>query len=144
VGQGGNGFVFSQAIPAIKQGFLPNSISTDLHVNSMNAGMKDMTNLMSKFLNMGMSIQDVILRSTWNPAKQVKREELGSLSVGSEADVAVFNLRKGDFGFVDSHGFKLKGTQKLEAELTIRAGRIVWDLNGISSPMWDTQPNLTK
>lgn len=133
VGQGGNGFVFSQAIPALKQGFYPNSISTDLHNNSMNAGMKDMTNIMSKFLNMGMSLNDVILRSTWNPAKQMKKEELGSLSVGSDADVAILNVRKGDFGFVDSHGYMLKGTQKIEAELTIRSGKIVWDLNGLSA-----------
>jgi len=143
VGHGGNGFSFKLAIPAFKQGFFPNSISTDLHIGSMNAGMKDMANIMSKFLNMGMSLQDVILRSTWNPAKEIKREELGNLSVGSEADVVVFNLRKGDFGFIDSHNFKLKGTQKLEAELTIRSGRIVWDLNGISVPTWDTAPSIS-
>jgi len=51
--------------------------------------------------------------------------------------VAVFNLRKGDFGFTDVRARKLKGTQRLETELTIRAGRVVWDLNGIASPMWD-------
>jgi len=140
VGHGANGFTFARAIPSVKQGFLPNSISSDLHIEAMNVGMKDMANILSKFMSMGMSLQDVILRSTWNPAKEIKREELGNLSVGSEADVAVFNLRKGDFGYVDSHGFKLKGTQKLEAELTIRAGRIVWDLNGISSGIWNVKP----
>ena len=93
-------------------------ISTDLHAESMNSGMKDMSNVMSKFLNMGMSLQDVILRSTWNPANVIRRTDLGNLSVGSEADVAVFNLRKGDFGFLDVRKTKLKGTQKLEAELT--------------------------
>jgi dihydroorotase len=130
VGHGGNGFVFSQAIPALKQGLYPNSISSDLHVGNMNAGMKDMNNIMSKFLNMGMSLNDVILKSTWNPAQYIQRPELGHLSIGAEADVASLNLKNGDFGFIDSHGFVLKGTQKLETELTIRAGKIEWDLNG--------------
>ncbi len=76
----------------------------------------------------------------WNPAMVIKRPDLGNLSVGSVADVAVFSLRKGDFGFLDVRGTKMKGTQKLEAELTIRAGRIVWDLNGIGSPLWDAVP----
>jgi dihydroorotase len=131
IGHGGNGFTFARAIPSIKQGFIPNSISSDLHIGSMNGGMKDMTNILSKFMAMGMSLKDVILRATWNPAKEIKREELGNLSVGSEADIAVFSLRKGDFGFLDSHNYLLKGTQRLENELTIRGGRIVWDLNGI-------------
>jgi dihydroorotase len=131
IGHGGNGFTFARAIPSVKQGFLPYSISTDLHATSMNAGMKDMPNIMSKFLNMGIPLKDVILRSTWNPAKEIKREELGNLSVGSVADIAIFTLKKGDFGFIDSHNYLLKGTQKLETELTIRSGKIVYDLNGI-------------
>lgn len=141
VGHGGGAFAWKQAIPAIQQGLLPNTISSDLHTLSMNGGMKDMANLMSKFLNIGLSIQDVILRSTWNPANVIKRPDLGNLSVGSDADVAVFNLRKGDFGFLDVKRTKLKGTRKLEAELTIRAGKIVWDLNGISAPLWDAKPD---
>jgi len=115
-------------------------ISSDLHIGSMNGGMKDMSNLLSKFLNMGLSLQDVILRATWNPAKVIKKPELGNLDVGTVADVAVFNLRHGDFGFLDVMGNRMKGTQKLEAELTIRAGKIVWDLNGIAAPMWDAKP----
>jgi dihydroorotase len=133
VGHGGGSFFWSQAIPAIKQGFIANTISSDLHTGSMNSAMKDMCNLMSKFLNMGLSVQDVILRSTWNPAKVIKRSELGNLSPGSDADIAVFSLVKGDFGFLDITGEKLKGTQKLVAELTMRAGKVVWDLNGIAA-----------
>ena len=139
VGHGGGAFSWRQAVPSMQQGFKPNVISTDLHSESMNGGMKDLSNVMSKFLNLGMSLQDVILRTTWNPANVIKRPELGNLSVGSEADIAVFNVRKGDFGFVDIRRTKIKGTQKLETELTIRAGKIVWDLNGISMPMWDTE-----
>ena len=140
IGHGGGAFAWKQAIPAIKQGLLPNTISSDLHTLSMNSGMKDMANLMSKFLNIGMSLQEVILRSTWNPALAIKHPELGNLSVGSDADVAVFSLRKGSFGFIDTKRTKLMGTQKLEAELTLRAGKIVWDLNGLSVPEWDQKP----
>jgi dihydroorotase len=136
VGHGGAGFWFSQAVPAFKQGLWPNSFGTDLHRFSMNSGMKSMLNLMSKYLNIGMSLDDVILRATWNPAKSIKREDLGNLSEGSVADVAVLSLLNGNFGFVDAGGNRLEGKQKLEAELTIRAGKIVWDLNGISASKW--------
>ena len=138
VGHGGGAFSWRQAVPAMQQGFRPNVISTDLHADSMNGGMKDLSNVMSKFLNMGMSIQDVVLRTTWNPANVIRRKELGNLSVGADADVAVFNIRKGDFGFIDVRKTKLKGTQKIETELTVRGGKIVWDLNGISAPSWES------
>jgi dihydroorotase len=137
VGHGGGAFSWIQAVPALKQGFKPDVISTDLHTQSMNGGMKDMANVMSKFLNLGMTVQEVVVRSTWNPANVIRRPELGNLSVGADADVAVLNVRKGDFGFLDVRGAKLKGNQKLEAELTIRGGKVVWDLNGIAGTMWD-------
>jgi dihydroorotase len=139
VGHGGGAFSWRQAVPAMQQGFAPDVISTDLHIQSMNGGMKDLANVLSKFLNMGMTLSDAIARATWAPANVIGRKELGNLSVGTEADIAVFNLRKGDFGFVDVRGTKLKGTQKLEAELTLRAGKIVWDLNGISAPDWNAK-----
>jgi dihydroorotase len=139
VGHGGGSFRFSQAIPAMKAGFLPNTISTDFHTGSMNAGMKDQLNVMSKFLNMGMDLQQIIRASTWTPAQVIQREELGSLSVGSGADVAIFSLQKGKFGFIDSSGFRLDGTQKLQCELTIRDGKVVYDYNGISRPLWDAK-----
>jgi dihydroorotase len=141
VGHGGGSFLFRQAIPAIRQGFGPDSISTDLHIGSMNAGMKDMLNVMSKFLNMGMPIDEVILRSTWTPAREIHHEELGNLSVGSVADVAVLRVQQGHFGFVDTYGARLQGAQKLECELTIRNGRVVWDLNGITREDWDKLGN---
>ena len=104
VGHGGGSFAWRIAVPAMKDGFLPDSISTDLHIGSMNAGMKDMLNVMSKFLAMGLSLDDVILRSTWNPAREIQHEELGHLSVGAPADVAVLRLRAGRFGFIDVYG----------------------------------------
>ncbi len=136
VGHGGGSFLFKQAVPALKSGFYPNTISTDLHTGSMNAGMKGMLNIMSKFLNMGMDMQAVVRASTWAPAQALQREALGHLTVGTEADVAILTLHKGQFGFIDSGGFKMEGTQKLACELTVRAGKVVYDLNGISRPSW--------
>jgi dihydroorotase len=134
VGFGGASFDFRQAIPALKAGFFPNSISTDFHSGSMNAAMKNMLNIMSIFLAMDMDLQRVIAASTWHPAVEIKHEELGNLSVGSVADVTILNLREGNFGFWDRNGYKIKGHNRLECEMTIRAGRIVYDLNGIADP----------
>jgi dihydroorotase len=136
VGYGGISFAYSQALPAIKEGFFPNSISTDLHTGSMNDAMKDMLTCMTKFLAMGMSLHDVIQASTSNPAKEIKHEELGNLSVGADADVAILNLREGKFGLYDYTGYKMETNKKLECELTIRAGKIVYDLNGMASPVY--------
>jgi dihydroorotase len=133
VGHGGAGFWFSQAVPAFRQGLLPNSFGSDLHRFSMNAGMKSMLNIMSKYLAIGMSLNDVMLRATWNPARSVLRDDLGNLSEGTVADIAVLSVLNGRFGFVDAGGNKIFGDKKLEAELTVRAGKIVWDLNGISA-----------
>jgi dihydroorotase len=138
VGDGGGSFLFRQAVPAIQQGFLPDTISTDLHIGSMNGGMATMLITLSKFINMGMTLEDLILRATWNPARQIKREDLGQLSVGAPADVAVLRLSKGSYGFVDVNGARMQGTQKLEGELTVSGGKFVWDLNGITRSDWKT------
>jgi dihydroorotase len=140
VGHGGGSFLWSCAVPLMKAGFIPDSISTDLHYSSMNAGMKDMLNVMDKFLALGMPLDEVILRSTWNPAKEIQHEELGNLSVGAPADVAVLRLEKGKFGFVDQAGGRLEGTSKLVAELTLRDGAVVYDLNGMAATPWEKLP----
>uniref|UniRef100_UPI00404AAFF0 amidohydrolase/deacetylase family metallohydrolase n=1 Tax=Daejeonella sp. TaxID=2805397 RepID=UPI00404AAFF0 len=133
VGHGGGGFWFNQAIPAYNQGLWPNSFGTDEHRTSMNSGMKNMLNVMSKYMTFGMSIPEIIARGSWNAAKSIKREDLGNLSVGTVADIAVLSINNGKFGFVDSGQNRIEGDRKLEAELTVRAGRIVWDLNGLSA-----------
>ena len=135
VGYGGGSFDFRQALPAIKAGFFPNTMSTDLHTGSMNGAMKDMLNVMSTFVAMGMDIPAVIKAGTWTPAQAIKREELGNLSVGSVADVAILNVLEGNFGFWDRMGYKLKGNKKFACEMTIREGKIVYDLNGIATPV---------
>lgn len=137
VGHGGGSFLFEQAIPSMQQGFKPNTISTDLHTGSMNGGMKDIVNVMSKFLNMEMPMNELIATVTWNAAQAIKRTDLGHLSEGAVADVTLLNLKEGDFGFIDTRGKRMKGTKKLECELTIRDGKVVYDLNGISKPEWN-------
>ena len=133
MGHGGGAFTWKQAVPATEQGFKADVISSDLHTQSMNSGMKDLSNAISKFMALGISLTDAIHRATWAPAKVINRPDLGNLSVGAEADVAVFNLRKGDFGFLDVRRMRVKGSRKLETELTLKAGRVVWDLNGIAA-----------
>ncbi|MGI8961918.1 MAG: amidohydrolase/deacetylase family metallohydrolase [Bryobacteraceae bacterium] len=140
VGHGGGSFAWRVAVPAIREGFLPDSVSTDLHIGSMNAGMKDMLNVMSKFLALGLSVDDVIVRSTWNPAREVHHPELGNFSVGSPADVVALRVEHGNFGFTDMYGARMNGDRKFVCELTIRNGKIMYDLNGISRPDWDKLP----
>ena len=136
VGYGGASFNFTQAIPALKEGFFPRNISTDLNTGSMNASKKDQLAVMSKFLVMGMDLPAVIAASTWNPAQVIKHEELGHLSVGAIADVAVLNIREGNFGFYDKTGYKIEGKKKFECEVTIKDGKVVYDLNGITNPIY--------
>ncbi|AKD58220.1 amidohydrolase/deacetylase family metallohydrolase [Spirosoma radiotolerans] len=147
VGYGGISFAFSQAIPALKSHFYPNTISTDIHTGSMNNAMKDMLNVMSKFMAMGMDLPSVIKASTWSSAQAIKRPQLGHLTEGAVADVAILNLENGrflardvtPFGFFDYTGYKVEGKQKLSCEMTIRNGKIVYDLNGIANPVVVTQ-----
>lgn len=135
VGYGGISFSYSQAIPALKSKFFPNTISTDLHTGSMNGAMKDILSVMSKFYQMGMDVPAVIKAVTSSPAQVIKREELGNLTPGTGADVAILNLLEGDFGFYDYTGYKVTGNRKFQCEMTIRGGRIVYDLNGIANPV---------
>jgi dihydroorotase len=140
LGHGAGSFYWYVAVPAYAAHFYPDSISSDLHINSMNSGMKDMTNLMAKVMSLGSSLQDVVRMSTVNAAKEIRRPALGNLDVGSEADVAVLRLDRGNFGFVDSAGARRPGNQMLACEMTLRAGKVVWDLNGRASQDWKTFP----
>jgi dihydroorotase len=143
IGHGGGSFVWQTAVQAFKEGYYPDSLSTDLHIGSMNAGMKDMVNVMSKFLALGMPLKDIVVRSTWNPAREIKMENLGHLSVGAPADIAIMRLEKGTFGFLDQRGGRLDGTERLGCELTMRDGEVVWDLNGLASLPWNKMPPPT-
>ena len=137
VGHGGGSFHFRLATPLAKAGFYPDSISTDMHTSSMNGAMQDMPTTMSKFLAMGMPLVDVVRASTTNPATQIKRPELGHIAVGAEADVAVFRLDKGSFGYADVAGGRIEGKERLGVEMTIRGGRIVFDFNSRAAVPWE-------
>ena len=143
-GHGNGSFWFRIAVPAMAQGFHPDTISTDLHKSSRMLPNATMPITMSKFLALGMPLQEVVYRSTHKPAKVLRRPELGHLSVGAEADLAVFALHNGDFCFVDSGRARLRGQQKLECEMTLRAGEITWDLNGRSLLDWESAGNYSR
>jgi dihydroorotase len=131
IGFGGASYLYNQGVPAVKAGFFPTTISSDLHTGSMNGPMKSMENLMGLFMATGMPLKDVVAASTWHPAKAIKREELGNLSVGSVADIAIFKINEGQFGW-PVRGGKIEGTKRFQTEMTIRDGNIVYDLNGIA------------
>ncbi len=135
VGHGAGSFWFRNAVPAEKQGFIPDSMSTDLHTGDYN--VVSMNNVMSKFLAMGVPLDDIIRRSTVNPAAEIRRPELGTLSVGKDADIAVLELTKGHFSYVDCGVARMDGNVKLTARMTIRAGRISYDPSGLSMVEWE-------
>jgi dihydroorotase len=135
VGHGGGSFWFRNAVPAVKQGFVPDSMSTDLHTG--NYTILSMNNVMSKFLAMGVPLADIIRRSTVNPAREIRRPELGTLSVGKEADIAVLELLQGDYGYIDCGFARMDGKVKLVARMTVRAGRILYDPSGMSMVEWE-------
>ena len=130
VGHGAGSFLFRNAAPSIEQGFYPDSISTDLHALSMNAEMMDMPTVMSKFLALGLPLEEIIRESTVNPARQIGHPELGHLSVGAVGDVAVLNRMQGRFAYLDVAGGRLDSTERLFCELTLKDGQVVWDWNG--------------
>ena len=144
VGHGGGSFAWRIAVPAVKEKFVPDSISSDLHIGSMNAGMKDMPNVMSKFLAMGLSLDDVVRMSTWNAAREIKQDARGHLSVGADADVAILRLERGNYGFIDSFGGRMKGNERLTCELTMRDGKVVYDLNGLAAVDYTQQPTTRR
>lgn len=135
VGHGAGSFWFRNAVPAEKQGFIPDSMSTDLHTG--NYTILSMNNVMSKFLAMGVPLEDVIRRSTVNPASEIHRSELGTLSVGKEADIAVLELMHGNFSYIDNGVARMDGNVRLTARMTVRAGRIVYDPSGLSMVQWE-------
>jgi len=140
VGHGGGSFYWNVAVPATKAGFWPDSISTDLHTGSINSGMKTFTDTMSKILALGAPVNKVIEMSTWAPAKEIQHPELGNLSVGSVADVAVLQLQVGKFGFLDCAGARMDATRRFIAEVTIKGGQVMWDLNGRAAKDWKVFP----
>jgi dihydroorotase len=136
VGHGAGSFWFRIAAPAIKQDFLPDTISTDIHKDSIMLPRATMPVTMSKFLNLGLTLEQVIERATVRPARAIRRTELGTLREGAAADIALFELEKGQFGFLDSGHGRLLGDKNLRCVLTVRAGQVVWDSEGLAATDW--------
>ena len=140
VGHGGGSFLWPVAARAVAQGFVPDTISTDLHKGSIDIQQSDMPNVMSKMMLLGMSFQEVLVRSTMNPAKEIGRyPELGTLGVGRVADIAVLEERSGVFAFKDSWPAKRLGTKRLECVLTVRGGKVVYERGSGSTGAADTK-----
>jgi dihydroorotase len=135
VGHGAGSFWFRNAVPAVKQGFLPDSISTDLHIENFTILSYD--NVLSKFASMGVPLNELIKRATVNPANEIHRPELGTLSVGKDADIAVLQELHGKFGFIDCGWARMDGDTTITARMTVRAGRIVYDPSGLSMVEWE-------
>jgi dihydroorotase len=140
LGHGGGSFWFRNAVPALRQGWPPDSISTDLHMGSVNAAVLNTLHTAAKCLAMGMPLREVIYRSTVTPAKAIRRPDLGTLSEGAEADVAVLRHLDVPASYIDCGRARLDGRGKLECVMTLRAGRIVWDPTGRSMPLWEEAP----
>lgn len=134
VGHGGGSFLWPVAARAISQGFVPDTISTDLHSASINIQQSNMPNVMSKMMLLGMSLGEVVARSTVNPAKAIGRyPELGTLGVGRTADIAVLEEQTGVFAFKDSWPAKRLGTKQLDCVFTIRGGKIVYERGPVAA-----------
>lgn len=137
IGYGSASFYWYVAVPAYKAGFYPDSVSTDLHQENMNAGMQSIDNVMSELMNLGSSLQDVVRMATSAPAKEIRHPELGNLDAGSEADIAVLEVEHAPIGFLDCAGARKPGTQRVTCDLTLRKGRVVWDRNGMAGEAWE-------
>ena len=140
VGHGAASFWFRNAEPALRGGFGPDSISTDLHLGNVSGCVLDMTTTMGKIMAIGMPFEEVVMRSTVEPAREIGRPDLGTLSVGACADVAVLDVRHGDFRFVDCGGGAVSSDRKIECAMTLRAGRIVFNGAGLGAPDWRDAP----
>ena len=124
VGHGGGSFDYTVAEVAIAQGAPPDTISSDMHVFSGNTpGMPYLTWVMSKFLNMGFSLEQVIAMATINPARIIDRvPKLGTLTVGAPGDVTVLEVIEGPVEFVDTRNNKRPGKVHLRPANTVRGG----------------------
>jgi dihydroorotase len=134
LGYGAASFVFSQAVPAIAQGFPPDTLSTDTHGPSRKGSMHDLVAVMSKLAALGLDVPDLVRRSTAAPADAIGRPDLGRLAVGGVADVAVLAEEKGSFSFADVKGAQVTGTLRLSCEVTVRAGEVLFDAQRHTKP----------
>jgi dihydroorotase len=145
LGHAAGSFALRRVVPAVQLGFLPDSISADLFSDTPFTVGINLANVMSKFLALGVPLEEVIKRTTVNPAQMIQRPELGNLSAGSTADIAVLEMVKGKFAFLGSGGGKITGNQKLQCVLTMFGGKILYDNPyGLSEPFWKDIPKNSR
>ena len=124
VGHGSGSFNFNAARNAIQNGLVPDTISTDLHADCINGPTFDLPTTLTKYLHLGLSFDDVLLRATANPARIINRVPgMGSLTMGGPADVALLALEDGEFRLVDSQRNAATVRQRIVSRLTICRGR---------------------
>jgi len=141
LGHAGGSFSFRRVPAAIQHGFIPDSISADLFSDTPYTVGINLANVMSKFLCLGVPFEDIIRRTTVNPAQMIHRPELGNLSVGSTADIAVLEIVKGKFAYLGSGGGKIIGDRKIQAVMTMFGGKVLYDHPyGLSVPRWQDIP----
>jgi len=140
LGHGAGSFWFRNAARALDDGFVADSISTDLHKANIRGPVISLLETMSKHLAMGMPLAEVITRSTVTPARAIRRPELGTMSVGAEADVAVLAQETGAFSYRDCGYARIDGAHRLDCRLTLRKGQVVWDRNAMTMPRWEDAP----
>lgn len=125
IGHGAGSFSYEVAEGMLAAGILPDVISSDIHQVSIQGPMFDLPTTLSKFLNLGMSLPDVIERATSRPAAAMRRPDLGTLAPGSVADVALFQIEDGDYTFHDIHMNARTGNQRLICTETLIDGEIL-------------------
>ena len=142
VGHGSGSFSFRVAKAAIEQGFVPDTVSTDMHEPSLMYNQATMPETMTKLLALGMDLPDVVKRSTWDPAVAIGHPELGNLGQTALADIAVLEIAEGDFGLTDNGtGYRVFPTDKrIVVQMTVKDGKVVWDKNGKSRDHWSSTP----
>lgn len=140
LGHGAGSFWFRNAIPAYEQGFYPDTLSTDLYLHNVNGPVYGLLNVMSKYLSIGMPLEEALYRTTARPAEVLGHPELGKLEVGMDADIAVLELKEGKFGFADSGNARMDGNYMLECLLTVRNGELVYNPMAYGMPDWKSAP----
>lgn len=140
LGHGAGSFWFRQAVPAYQQGFYPDTISSDLYFSNVVNPVINLLHIMSKYLNIGMPIEEVIHRTTRRPAEVIKRTDIGTLDIGARADVAVLKVQQGNFAFSDAGGARMDGDKRLECHMTICNGKVKYNPYAIGLPQWETAP----
>lgn len=140
LGHGAGSFWFRNAVPSYRQGFYPDVISTDLYLDNVNGPVIGLLHVMSKYLSMGMPLEEVLYRTTRRPAEVIGRPELGSLKVGGCADVSILKECTGSYRYADSGRACMEGVKKLECMLTVRAGEMVYNPMAYGMPLYTEAP----